>query len=82
MSKKIGSKDALGHKQFCLTKGKINIELCRAQLCAEQPGEDKPQTQEKDKGQRKLLQPRNWMLLLKVAQTVQQSLLLPPLTHF
>lgn len=34
-----------------------------------------------DKGQRKLLQPLNWMLLLKIFQTIQQSLLLPPLTQ-
>lgn len=35
--------------QFCFTKEEMNTELCRAPLYAEQPGEDKPQTQGKTK---------------------------------
>lgn len=35
--------------QFCFTKEEMNTELCRAQLCAEQPGEDKPQRQDRTK---------------------------------
>lgn len=35
--------------QFCFTKEEMNTERCRAQLYAEQPGEDKPQTEDRTK---------------------------------
>jgi len=66
--------------QFCSTKGEMGTELCRAQLSSAAWPRQASNTGQ-DKGQTELLQPLNWVLLLKTSQAIQQFVLLPLLTQ-
>lgn len=61
---------------FLLCKSRDEYWAVQAQPSAEQPGEDKPQTQDRTKATESCfsLSPLNWMPLLKTSQSILQSL--------
>lgn len=61
---------------FLLYKSRDEYWAVQAQPCVEEPGEDKPQTQDRTKATESCfsLSPLNWMLLHKISQTILQSL--------
>lgn len=60
---------------FLLYKSRDEYWAGQAQPCVEQPREDKPQTQDRTKATESCfsLSPLNWMLLLKISQTILHS---------